>query len=139
MKTPTPEAVKALRTRYKLTQAEFGKLIHASRVAVTLWETGTNTVAPAWWELLNLKVKELDHPGQTFATPTPAEIKALRATTNLSQTEFGWLVHTSLRGVAGWELGERKMHPAFWELANRKVAAIKAGALFGDLIERAKA
>lgn len=66
--------------------------------------------------------------------PTPAEVKAAR---EAIQIEFNigitaaqdWCaaaLHTQRRPFQHWELGERKMHPAFWELLKIKVAAATA-------------
>jgi len=39
----------------------------------------------------------------------------------LTQAGAGLRVHVGLRTWQKWELGERKMHPAFWELFKLKV------------------
>lgn len=62
--------------------------------------------------------------------PEPEQIKALReqiqAREDLGITAAqeccADMLHTNRRSWQKWELGERKMHPAFWELAQ-----IKAG------------
>lgn len=48
--------------------------------------------------------------------PTADEIKAARSAALLTQTEAGLLVHTTCRTWQQWEAGDRRMHPAFWEL-----------------------
>lgn len=48
--------------------------------------------------------------------PTPAEVLAARSAVGLSQTAAGALVHTTCRTWQQWEAGDRRMHPAFWEL-----------------------
>jgi putative transcriptional regulator len=53
--------------------------------------------------------------------PTPDEIRTARERAGLTQTEAGLLVHSPLRSWQHWELGERRMHPAFWELFRIKV------------------
>ena len=59
-------------------------------------------------------------------TPTPAAIRTAREAAGLSQTAAGALVHTTCRTWQQWEAGDRRMHPAFWELfvlkANSKSA-----------------
>lgn len=55
--------------------------------------------------------------------PLPAEIRAAREAAGLTQTAAGALVHTSLRNWQQWEAGDRKMHPAFWELFGLKTRA----------------
>ena len=61
----------------------------------------------------------LNGPG---ATPAPASIRATRERAGLSQTAAAALVHGSLRTWQQWEAGDRKMHPAFWELFCIKIA-----------------
>lgn len=58
--------------------------------------------------------------------PMPAEVRALRAESGLTQAQFGELVHTTGRVVMQWEADlpdpkARRMHPAFWELINIKL------------------
>lgn len=48
--------------------------------------------------------------------PTPAEIRAARQEAGLTQTQAAAMVHTTCRVWQQWEAGDRKMHPAFWEL-----------------------
>jgi DNA-binding transcriptional regulator YiaG len=59
-------------------------------------------------------------PTARAASPTPDAIRAWRRERNLSAAQAGALVHTTCRVWQQWEAGERKMHPAFWELARRK-------------------
>jgi DNA (cytosine-5)-methyltransferase 1 len=47
----------------------------------------------------------------------------------LTQTRAAELVHGSLRGWQQWEAGDRRMHPAFWELFLLKVNGATAGRL----------
>lgn len=44
------------------------------------------------------------------------DIVKLRKSLNFTQAEAGDVVHVSQRTWQQWELGQRKMHPAFWEL-----------------------
>lgn len=60
------------------------------------------------------------------SNPTPAEIIELRHTYDLTQTEAANLVYAGLRTWQDWESGERRMHPAIWELFGIKVAADQA-------------
>ncbi|RBH90728.1 XRE family transcriptional regulator [Xanthomonas oryzae pv. oryzae] len=46
-----------------------------------------------------------------------------RGAAGLTQTEAAALVHSNIRSWQKWELGERRMHPAFWELFRLKLAA----------------
>ena len=60
--------------------------------------------------------------------PTPEDIVNLReqlqraSNTGITsaQDTCAELLHTSRRAWQQWERGERKMHPAFWELINIK-------------------
>ena len=56
------------------------------------------------------------------SNPTQAEVRAAREAAGLSQTAAGALVHTTCRTWQQWEAGDRRMHPAFWELFQIKVA-----------------
>lgn len=53
--------------------------------------------------------------------PTPEEIKAARLAAGLSQLAAARRVYCGETTWQNWELGTRKMHPAFWELFNMKV------------------
>lgn len=48
--------------------------------------------------------------------PSPQDIRDQREFAGLTQTHAAQLVHSSLRAWQAWEAGERKMHPAIWEL-----------------------
>jgi len=45
-----------------------------------------------------------------------------RAVITAAQDECADMLHTSRRAWQQWEKGDRKMHPAFWELINIKCA-----------------
>lgn len=62
-----------------------------------------------------------EFPRRTPASPAPAEIRAAREAAGLTQTAAARLIYCSLRGWQDWEAGMRRMHPAMWELFNRKV------------------
>ena len=69
----------------------------------------------------SLKYRMSNHPnrsrgGSPSRTPDPSEIKAAREAAGLSATEAATLLHTSYRAWKQWEDGDRRMHPAFWEL-----------------------
>lgn len=55
--------------------------------------------------------------------PLPKDIKAARLGSGLTQSGAGLLVHSSLRAWQQWEAGDRKMHPAVWELFLLKTAS----------------
>ncbi len=48
--------------------------------------------------------------------PNPIQIKAERQKLSLTQTQSAELIHSKMRTWQDWEGGQRKMHPAFWEL-----------------------
>lgn len=62
-------------------------------------------------------------------SPNPDQVKAFRASVQeraslgvaQAQERCAALVHTNPRSWRKWEQGERKMHPAFWELAKIKM------------------
>lgn len=54
--------------------------------------------------------------GKPGETPTPDLIRFTRETRGLTQKDASIIVHTNERSWQKWELGERRMHPAFWEL-----------------------
>lgn len=61
--------------------------------------------------------------GSPSRNPAPEEIRAAREAAGLSQTAAGTLVHTTCRTWQQWEAGDRRMHPAFFELFSIKVSA----------------
>lgn len=66
------------------------------------------------------------HPNRSRSTPHPSrnprpeEIRAWREGHGLTQTVAASLVHTTCRVWQQWEAGDRRMHPAMWELARIK-------------------
>lgn len=64
-----------------------------------------------------------NHPNRrpsAASNPAPDAIKAARAAAGLTQTAAAALVHSSLRTWQQYEAGDRRMHPALWELFNLK-------------------
>lgn len=62
-----------------------------------------------------------NHPNRgrrvhTAASPKPENIRAAREAAGLTQAQAAKLIHASLNGWFQWETGQRRMHPAFWEL-----------------------
>lgn len=47
---------------------------------------------------------------------TPEEIKRVRLAAGLTQTQAAELVHVTLRSWQRYEAGEKRIHPAMWEL-----------------------
>lgn len=62
-------------------------------------------------------------PQSPFSNPAPEVVRAARETAGLSQTAAGALLHTTCRTWQQWEAGDRRMHPAFWELFRMKVGS----------------
>ncbi len=54
------------------------------------------------------------------ANPSPDTIRAAREVAGLTQTQAGAVVYSSLRAWQQWESGERRLHPAIWELFRLK-------------------
>ncbi len=73
-----------------------------------------------------------NHPNRSKRNPSdarnprPEEIRAARDAAGLTQTEAGALIYCELRTWQDWEGGQRRMHPAFWELFRMKVAGKRA-------------
>jgi len=70
----------------------------------------------------------MNHPNRSQAgrsrNPTPNEIKSARAAADLTQEQAGAILHTTGRVWRQWEAGDRRMHPAFWELFTSKTGGI---------------
>lgn len=60
---------------------------------------------------------------QAMTPPAPGEITATRQQAGLTQTQAAALLHTSLRAWQQWEHGDRRMHPAMWELFRIKTVS----------------
>ena len=60
------------------------------------------------------------------ANPTPEEIRAARERAGLTQAQAAALVHSTLRAWQRYEAGERRMHPALWELFLLKTGNLAA-------------
>ena len=59
-------------------------------------------------------------------TPTPAEIRALRERSGLTQPEFAALGHAARATCAQWESGLRSIGASTWDLIRARVA-LRAG------------
>lgn len=66
-------------------------------------------------------------PKGPAANPSPSDIKSARTAAGLTQTAAGAILHTSCRVWQQWEAGDRRMHPAFWELFRIKSVTNVAG------------
>ena len=60
------------------------------------------------------------------ANPTPAEISSARESLGLTQQEAADLLHITTRAWQRYEYGERRMHPALWELSLLKTGNLAA-------------
>lgn len=60
-------------------------------------------------------------PQGPSSNPTKSEIRAAREAAGLTQTQAADMVRSTCRAWQQWEAGDRRMHPAFWELFNLKV------------------
>ncbi len=52
--------------------------------------------------------------------PTTTAVKEARLRLELSREDAGRIVYCTARAWQEWELGNRQMHPAMWELFNIK-------------------
>ena len=64
-------------------------------------------------------------PKGPASNPSRAEILAAREAAGLSQTAAALQLHTTCRVWQQWEAGDRRMHPAFWELFHLKVQRMR--------------
>lgn len=55
-------------------------------------------------------------PDAAGSNPSPEEIRAARDALGLTLKEAAALIYCSLRAWQDWESGERRMHPASWDL-----------------------
>jgi len=58
------------------------------------------------------------------SNPDPFDIRKARADAGITQAVAAGMLHTSIRAYQQWEAGDRKMHPAFWELFNIKLETV---------------
>jgi len=72
----------------------------------------------------------MNHPNRSKhstapTAPTPSAIRAAREAALLTQTDAAKLVYVTLSAWQRWEAGERKIHPAFWELWQLKTERMR--------------
>ncbi|MFD1261717.1 hypothetical protein [Entomomonas asaccharolytica] len=124
--SPTPEEIIAFRESVGLTSQQASDLVYISLNTWMKWETGTGKMSLATWELLQLKVtiesiiSETQHRIDESKFPLPSEIKALRETKGLTQTQASKLVYALLRQWQRWEGGTNEMNIAMLELFRLK-------------------
>lgn len=58
--------------------------------------------------------------------PKSDEIKAARLSVGLTQADAAALVYCAVGTWQQWEYGYRTMHPAFWDLFQRRVAELSS-------------
>lgn len=57
-----------------------------------------------------------------MTAPSPVQIKQARQDAGQTLAQAAKVVHADLRSWQKWEAGDRKMHPAFWDLYQLRVA-----------------
>lgn len=67
-------------------------------------------------------------PQNSLAKPTAQALRDARQAAGLSQTQAAALLYRSLRNWQQWELGERRIDPALWELFLLKTGQAKRSA-----------
>lgn len=64
-------------------------------------------------------------PKGPASNPSPAEVKAARAATRLTQTQAAAVVYSTIKAWQTWENGTRRMPPGLWELFQAKTLDIR--------------
>lgn len=59
------------------------------------------------------------------SNPSPIEVRALRKSVGLTQTQAAELIQSNLRTWQGWEGGITRMHPGLFELFKIKTGLNK--------------
>ncbi len=60
-------------------------------------------------------------------SPTPQQVRETRSKAGLSASKAAALIYRSTRNWQQWELGERAMDPALFELFCLKVTHVRSG------------
>ena len=122
---PTPAAIKKIRARLNMTQAELAKRLGVSHSAVYMWEAGRMKPGPkATASLQALGARPAAVTPQVPVGPaaaparkgrrfkaTPAFIKRVRAKVGVTQAELAALLGVSHSAVAKWEAGRISPRP----------------------------
>jgi DNA-binding transcriptional regulator YiaG len=70
-----------------------------------------------------------NHPNRSrysdARNPTPDEIRDARTSAGLTQREAAALIYCTTRAWEDWEGGQRRMHPAFWELFRLRLTQLR--------------
>lgn len=61
-------------------------------------------------------------------SPTPSQLAAVRESLGLTQVQAAGLLYRTARNWQQWELGERAMDPALWELFSIKAVGYRRSA-----------
>lgn len=64
-------------------------------------------------------------PRSHASPPSPDEIRAARDAAGLTQSACARLIYVTERAFRMYEAGDRRMHPAQWELLALKLATLK--------------
>lgn len=67
--------------------------------------------------------KQHPHAATARIGPTADKVRAMREDLGLTQQQAADVVHVDARTWRKWELAEREMHPAFFELFRIKTGA----------------
>ena len=54
------------------------------------------------------------------ANPTPDQVRDARVALNMTRHDAARIIYCTERSWQSWEIGDRPMHAAFWELFNIK-------------------
>lgn len=118
---PTPEALQNLRETCKWSVKDVAEITHVSKDVVKSWENGKKPMPASSFHLLTIfAIYQISKNEE----PTPLDIKNLRMSLGLNQKEFADMMSSSMRRVAGWEIGETLPHHGLWR-AMRLFAALE--------------
>ena len=71
----TPENIRALRTKHRLTRHEFGRVVYASQRAVSSWENNEREMPQGLWELALITLEKIEPNMPEFISPRQLEIE----------------------------------------------------------------
>jgi putative transcriptional regulator len=64
--------------------------------------------------MIGTQLRKMDFTPSKVASPKGTEVRELRETFGISQTEAAEMVYSTLRSWQNWEADEVSMHPAIW-------------------------